>query len=110
MESQLIKHILPNDIQYFRYLVIIIVYPKEHNIPSILQKLNLVEPSINFTYELRKNTSLLFLDTLLVNNNNKLEFKAYHKMNIELEIALSSTLDQLLLYKILLCCIAFVGL
>ena len=47
--SQPLKHILSNDIQYFRYINdILIVYPKEHNIPSIVQKLNQVEPNNNF--------------------------------------------------------------
>ena len=82
MESQPFKHILPNDIQYFRYIDdILIIYPKEHSIPQIVQKLIQVEPSINFKYELEKNNSLLFLDILLINNNNKLEFKVYHKIN-----------------------------
>ena len=82
LESQHFKHILPNDIQYFRYSDdILIIYPKVHNIPSIVQKLNHVEPIINFTYELEKNNSLLFLDILLINSNNKLKFKVYHYVN-----------------------------
>ena len=40
-----------------------------------------MEGSINFTYELEKNNSLPFLDILLINNNNELEFKVYHKIN-----------------------------
>ena len=76
------KHILPNDIQYFTYIDdILIIYPKEHNIPQIIQKLSQVEPSINFTSRLEKNDSLPFLNILLINNNNKLEFKVYHKIN-----------------------------
>ena len=60
---------------------ILIIYRKEHNIPSIAHKLNQVEPNINFTYQLEKNNSLSFLDVFLINNNNKLEFKVYHKIN-----------------------------
>ena len=62
-ESQPYKHILPSDIQYFRYIDdILSIYPKEHNIPQIVQKLNQVEPRVNFTYELEKNNSSPFLD------------------------------------------------
>ena len=46
-----------------------------------LSKLNQVEPSVNFKYELEKNNLLPFLDILLINNNKKLEFKVYHKIN-----------------------------
>ena len=36
LESQSFKHLLPNDIQYIRYIHdILIIYPKEHNIPQI---------------------------------------------------------------------------
>ena len=41
---------------------------------QIVQKLNQVEPSTNFSYELEKSNSLLFLDILLINNNNELKF------------------------------------
>ena len=35
-ESQLFKHILPYDIQYFRYIDdILIIYPKEHYVYSL---------------------------------------------------------------------------
>ena len=82
LESESFKHILPNDIQYFSYINdILIINAKEHNIPQIVQKLNQVEPSINFTNKFEKNNSLPFLDILLINNNNKLEFKVYHKIN-----------------------------
>ena len=82
LESQPFKHIPPNDIQYFRYIDdIFIIYFKEHNIPQIVQKLNQVEPSINFTYKLEKNNSLPFLNILLRNNNNELEFNVYHLIN-----------------------------
>ena len=77
-KSEPSKHILPNVIQYFRNIDdILIIYTKEHNIPSITHKLNHVESSINFPYKLEKNNSLPFLDIFLI-NNSKLEFKAYH--------------------------------
>ena len=78
-ESQPFKHILHNDIHYFRYTDnILIIYPKEQDIPSIAQKLNQVDPSINFTYELKKTNSLPFLDILPI--NHKLEFKVHCKI------------------------------
>ena len=58
LESQPFKQILPNDTQYFRYIdSILIIYPKEHIIPSIVEKLNQVETRFNFTFELAKNNS-----------------------------------------------------
>ena len=82
LESQPFKHLLPNDIHYFRYIDnLLIIYSKEHYIPFITHKLNQVEPRIISPYDLEKNNSLLFLDILLINNNNKLKFKVYHKIN-----------------------------
>ena len=61
LESQLFKDIIPNDIHYFKDIDdILIIYPKEHNIPSIACKLNQVEQSIYFIQELEKNNSLPF--------------------------------------------------
>ena len=55
LESKPFKYILPNDIHYYKYIDgILIIYPDKHNIHPITQKLNQVEPTINFTYELEK--------------------------------------------------------
>ena len=35
--------------------------------------------NIDFTYEQENNNTVAFLDILLINNNNKLEFKVYYK-------------------------------
>ncbi len=81
LEANPFKHILPNDIQYFRYIAdILVIYPPKHSITSIILKLNKVEPSIIFTYELEKDNSLPFLDILIKNDDNKLEFKVHHKI------------------------------
>ena len=37
-----------------------------------------IEPTIDFTYELNTNSTLFFLDILLISNNNKLEFKVHY--------------------------------
>ena len=44
-----------------------------------MDKLNKIKPTIGFTYKLKTNNSILFLDILFMNNNNKLEFKVHHK-------------------------------
>ena len=76
-KSQPFKHILPNVIQYFRQIDdVLIIYPKEYNISSVVHNLKQVEPNINFTYELGKNNYLPFQDILLI----KLEFKVYPKV------------------------------
>ena len=53
------------------------------NLHSITDKLNNVEPSLKFTYELEYNYTLPFLDILLIRNINKLELKVYHKPTCE---------------------------
>ena len=37
------------------------------------------EPTITYTYEPKTNNTLSFFDFVLMNNNNELEFKVYHK-------------------------------
>ena len=61
LESKPFKYILPNDIHYFSYIDdILIIYSNKHNIPSITHRLSQIEPSLNFTYELKK-TTILYL-------------------------------------------------
>ena len=38
-----------------------------------------VEPTIDFTYETEINNTLTFLNILLRNGNNELEFKVHHQ-------------------------------
>ena len=80
IESGPFKHIIPNTANYFRYIAdILFIYPQDLGLHSITDKLNNVEPSLKFTYELEYNCTLPFLDILLIRNINKLEFKVYRK-------------------------------
>ena len=74
------KFIIPNTARYFRYIDdILLIYPRDLDLHSITDRLNNVKPSIKFTYELESNSTLPFLDILLIRNINKLEFKVYRK-------------------------------
>ena len=80
LESGPFKYIIPNTAHYFRYIDdILLIYPQDLDLHSITDRLNNVEPSIKFIYELEYNSTLLFLDILLIRNINKLEFKVYRK-------------------------------
>ena len=75
-----LKYIIPNTAHYFRYIDdVLLIYPQDLELHSITDKLNNVEPSLKFTYELEYNYTLPFLDILLIRNINKLEFKVYRK-------------------------------
>ena len=58
---------------------ILLIYPQDLDLHSITDRLNNVELSIKFTYEREYNSTLPFLDILLIRNINKLKFKVYHK-------------------------------
>ena len=62
-------YIYIDDIQLF--------YSQDLDLHSITDRLNSVEPSLKFTYELEYNHTLPFLDILLIRNIKKLEFKVY---------------------------------
>ena len=80
LESDSFKYIIPNTACYFRYIDgILLIYPQDLDLHSIIDRLNNVEPSIKFTYELESNSTLPFLDILVIRNINKLEFKVYRK-------------------------------
>ena len=57
----------------------IFIYPLDNDLTNITDKLNKIEPMIDFTYELKTNYTLRFLNIFLMNNNNKLEFQVHHK-------------------------------
>ena len=67
------KYSLTNYIYIYIYIYIYL------DLHSITDKLNNVEPSLKFPYELEYNCTLPFLDILLIRNINKLEFKVYRK-------------------------------
>ena len=80
LESSPFKCIIPNTAHYFRYIDDIqLIYPQSLDLHNITDRLNNVEPSIKFTCELAYNSTLPFLDILLMRNINKLEFKVYRK-------------------------------
>ena len=64
----------------FCYLnAIWLIYSRNNDETKITDRLNHIEAPIDFTYELENENILLFSDILLMNNNNKLEFKVHHK-------------------------------
>ena len=80
LKSGPFKYIIPNTACYFRYIDdILLIYPQDLDLHSITDRLNNVEPSIKLTFELESNSTLPFLDIILIRNINKQEFKVYHK-------------------------------
>ena len=80
LKSGPFKYIIPNTARYFRYIDdILLIYPHDLDLHSISDRLNHVEPSMKFTYELKSNSTLPFMDILLIRNINKQEFKVYCK-------------------------------
>ena len=64
LESGPFKYIIPNNSSYFRYIGnILLIYPQELNSKRITDRLNDIEPSIKFIYELESNNTLPFLDS-----------------------------------------------
>ena len=80
LESGPFRKIFPSNIHYFRYIDdALIIYPNNTNLPHLVNNLNKIEPTINFTSEIEKNNSLPFLDILLHKANSKLQFSVYRK-------------------------------
>ena len=57
---------------------ILLIYPRNNDLTKSAYILNKIEPTIDYPYELDNNTTLTFLNILLM-NNNKLKFKVHHK-------------------------------
>ena len=92
LESGPFRYIIPNTARYFRYIDDILhIYPQNLDLHSITKRLNNVEPSIKFTYELESNITLPFLDILLVRNINELEFKVYPPVKMTTYIFIHTT-------------------
>ena len=78
LESGLFKYRLPSDTTYFRYIHDILIFqPQNTKIEEIAEKLNNVEPFINFTYEKDSNNSIPFMDSLIIRSHYSLTFKVY---------------------------------
>ena len=66
------KYIIPNTARYFKYIDdILLINPQDLDLHSITDRLNNVETSRKFTYELESNSTLHFLYILLIRNINK---------------------------------------
>ena len=77
LESSPFKYRLPSNITYFDNILIFL--PQNIKTEEIAEKLNHVEPSINFIYEKESNNTIHFLDILIIKSHNSLTFKVYHK-------------------------------
>ena len=80
LEAGPFKNILPKNSTFLRYIDdTILICNNRENLISLVERLNEVEPSIEFTLEEEENGKLPFLDVLIIKNNNKLSFKVYRK-------------------------------
>ena len=80
LESGSFNKILPRTATYLRYIDdVLLLYPRRTKLEELVNKLNNVEPSIKFTYELENDNKLPFLDTLLHRNNDKIQRSVYRK-------------------------------
>ena len=80
LESNPFQYIFPKNSHYFRYIDdALFIYPKNTNLPHLVQRLNDVEPTINFTYEVEQNDTIPFLDILIHNSHPHLSFEVYRK-------------------------------
>src|SRR5678815_6151995 len=84
MELTEFYHILPhpllNNSLWIRYVEdIFISLPHNTNPNDVLNYINSIHPSVQYTIEMPSNNSIPFLDTLITWNNNYLQFTIYRK-------------------------------
>ena len=80
LESGPFKKILPKTSTYLRYIDdVLIIYPRRTKLEELVNKLNNVEPSIKFTYELENDNNLPYLDTLLHRHEYCIQRSVYRK-------------------------------
>ena len=84
MELAEFYHILPhpllNNSLWIRYVDDIFVsLPHNTNPNDVLNYINSIHPSVQYTIEMPSNNSIPFLDTLITWNNNYLQFTIYRK-------------------------------
>ena len=78
LESGAFKYRLPSNTTHFRYIDDILIFlPQNIKIEDIAEKLNNIEPSINFTTEKESNNTIPFLDILIIQPQNSITFKVY---------------------------------
>ena len=71
---------IPCNSNNFKYIDdILLIYRQELNLIKITDRLNNIEPTMKFPHELEANNFLLFLDVLLIRNNDKVESKINRK-------------------------------
>ena len=71
LESCPFKYIFASIAIYFRYIDNnLLIYPVDLNLNKITDRLNNIETSIKFTYELESN-NMTFLEILLIRNNDE---------------------------------------
>ena len=74
------KYRQPSNTTYFRYSNDILIFlPQNIKIEAIAENINNVEPSINIPKEKKSNNTVPFLDILIINSQNSLNFKVYSK-------------------------------
>ena len=66
---------------WFRYVddIFAVFDTKNNNLNDFINTMNAQYKNIKFTCEIEKNGQLPFLDTLIIRNNNKIEFDIYRK-------------------------------
>ena len=80
LESNPFKYRLHINTTYFRYTDDILIFLLQNiKIEYIAEKLNNVEPSINFSYEKVSNNTIPIFDVLLIRSQNDLTFQVYCK-------------------------------
>ena len=80
LEKGPFKPIIPRNSIYLRYIDdVLLIHPRRTKIPDLVNELNRIEPSIQFTYELEENNKLPFLDVLLHRDDTALSFSVYRK-------------------------------
>ena len=80
LEAGPFQYIFPKNIVYYRYIDdALLIYPNNINLPKLVDRLNMVEPTITFTHECETNNSLPFLDILLHKSEHSLLFSVYRK-------------------------------
>ena len=80
LDSGPFRFMIPKDSSHFYYIdEILLIYTRNYYLTKFTDRLNNIEPPLDFTYESENNKILSLLDILLINNNNKLEFKIHHK-------------------------------
>ena len=79
-EKKILSKILPKQAIWFRYVDdIICLWPNSENLNTFMEKLNNQVASIKFTMEIENDSSLPFLDVLIIRNNRNFKYSIYRK-------------------------------